>query len=262
MKKNKFYITAMAVLVATAPALLFTSCEKESVAQAAPAPAPETPSLSFTEDFNDVPNLTSRGWAFRNNSNPVGAQGWRSGRYETLVAPSNKPNLPAIVGFPAYNATRSPQDFISCDVTCVNTNGDISAWLITPPMTIKNGDKLTFQTRAMDDTQFPIYTRDRMQVRGNFTDGTANVGTGAMTVGSFSTLLLDINPNILQNDNGGYPYEEWEEFSITFSGLSGTIKNARLAFRYFMPDGGIEGGSSGTRYASLVGVDNVIFESK
>lgn len=262
MKKNKFYTIGIATLIAMAPTVFFTSCQKEDVAQAA-APSPTGPApLSFTEDFNDVSKLSARGWAFRNNSNPVGPQGWRVGRYEALIAPSNKPNIPAIVGFPAFNSTKSPNDFVSCDVAAVNTNGDISAWLITPPMTIKNGDVLTFYTRAMDDTQFPIYTRDRMQVRGNFTDGTANVGTTASSVGSFTTVLLDINPNIVENDLGGYPYTEWEEFSITFSGITGTVKNARLAFRYFMPDSGIEGGSSGARYASLIGIDNLVFESK
>jgi hypothetical protein len=262
MRKNKFYTIGIATLIAMAPTVFFTSCQKEDVAQAA-APVPDGPApLSFTEDFNDVSKLSARGWAFRNNSSPVGPQGWRVGRYETLIAPSNKPNLPAIVGFPAYNATKSPNDFVSCDVAAVNTNGDISAWLITPPMTIKNGDVLTFYTRAMDDTQFPIYTIDRMQVRGNFTDGTANVGTSSTSVGSFTTLLLDINPGMVENDLGGYPYTEWEEFSITFSGITGTVKNARLAFRYFMPDSGIEGGSSGARYASLIGIDNLVFESK
>jgi len=262
MKKNTLYVAGMAVLIALAPTVLFTSCQKDKVAETV-APAPDGPApLSFTEDFNDVNKLTSRGWAFRNNSNPIGAQGWRVGRYETLVAPSSKPNLPAIVGFPAFNATKSPNDFLSCDVTTVNTNGNISAWVITPPMTIKNGDVLTFQSRTMDDLGFPVYTVDRMQVRANFTDGTANVGNNEESVGSFTTLLLDINPSMVENDLGGYPYEDWEEFSITFSGLTGTVKNARLAFRYYLPDAGIEGGSSGARYASLIGIDHVVFESK
>jgi hypothetical protein len=262
MKKNTLYITGIAAMMALTSSALLTSCQKETVAKPAPeAPAP-APALSFTEDFNDVSSLTAKGWAFRNNTHPVGGQGWRRGRYESLVAPSNKPNLPAIVGFPAHNASRSPQDFVSCDVGCVDTNGDISAWLITRPMTIKNGDVFSFFTRTMDDAQFPIYTRDRMQVRANFTDGSADVGTEPMDVGSFTTTLLDINPNIAQNANGGYPFDKWTKFTITFSGLSGTVKNARLAFRYFMPDSGIEGGSSGTRYASIIGVDNVMFESK
>jgi hypothetical protein len=262
MKKNTFYITGIALLIALAPTMLITSCQKDEVAKPAAPVAAAPASLSFTEDFNDVSKLTTRGWAFRNNSNPVGPQGWRVGRYEALIAPSNKPNLPAVVGFPAYNATRSPNDFISCDVSAVNTNGDISAWLITPPMTVKNGDVLTFYTRTMDDTNFPIYTRDRMQVRANLTDGSADVGTDALSVGSFTKLLLDINPAVAQNANGGYPWDEWTEFTITMSGITGTVKNARIAFRYFMIDGGIEGGSSGNRYTSIVGVDNVVFQSK
>jgi hypothetical protein len=72
MKKNKLYTIGVATLIAMAPTVFFTSCQKEDVAQAAAPAAPAPAPLSFTEDFNDVAKLTTRGWAFRNNSSPVG----------------------------------------------------------------------------------------------------------------------------------------------------------------------------------------------
>lgn len=255
MRKNSLYLFSFmaAGLLATA---IISSCQKDA-APAKAAPTPTTPaSLSFTEDFDDVSGLTAKGWVLKNNSSPVGQQGWRQGRYETLNSPSKK-FQGNIVGFPAYNSTNSPNDFISCDITCVNTQGNISSWLISPPMTIKNGDKLTFYTRTQDDSQFSIFTKDRMQVRGNFTDGSANVGTSATSVGSFTNLLLDINSSYIENDNGGYPYLAWVKQTITFSGLSGTVTNARIAFRYFGTDAGLQG----PNYPSVVGIDNIVFTS-
>jgi hypothetical protein len=263
MRKNSFYLFTVVALAILSPVLFITSCQKDAVTPAPKAPPAATPDKSFTEDFNDVGGLTGKGWVLKNNSNPVGQSGWRVGRYESLNQPNKKINT-NIVGFPAYNAANSPNDFISCDVTCVNTAGDISAWLITPPMTIKNGDVLTFYTRTQDDltVAWPIYTKDRMQVLGNFTDGSANVGTTPTSVGSFTTLLLDMNPTYVENDNGGYPVLDWVQKTITFSGITGTITNARIAFRYLGADAGITGGTSGANFASIVGVDHLVFTSK
>ena len=262
MRKNSFNLFAVAALAILSPVLFITSCQKDAVVTQPKVVTPAVP-LSFTEDFNDVAGLTAKGWAFQNNSSPVGQSGWRVGRYEALAQPNKKFNA-ATVGFPAYNAVNSPNDFISCDVTCVNTAGNISAWLITPPMTIKNGDVLTFYTRTQDDATipWPIYTKDRMQVRGNFTDGTTSTGTTSTSVGSFTTLLLDTNPTYIANDNGGHPYLAWTKETITFSGLTGTVTNARIAFRYLGTDAGLTGGTSGANYASVVGVDNLVFTSK
>ncbi len=262
MKNNRLFLFAFIAVILMAPVLLMTSCQKDP-APAKPTPVAPTPvSLSFTEDFDDVSGLTGKGWVMKNNSAPVGQTGWRVGRYEAMPQPNKKINTNT-VGFPAYNASNTPNDFISCDVTCVNTAGDISAWLITPKMTIKNGDVFSFYTRSQDDltVPWPIYTKDRMQVWGNFTDGSTNVGTTPKSTGSFTKLLLDMNPNYVENDNGGYPVLNWEQRTITITGLSGTVTNARLAFRYFGTDAGINGGTSGANFASIIGIDNVVFTS-
>ncbi|MEP6675737.1 MAG: choice-of-anchor J domain-containing protein [Ferruginibacter sp.] len=263
MRKNSFNFFTVLGLAILSPVLFITSCQKDAVAPKAKAATPAAAPLSFTEDFNDVSGLTGKGWVFKNNSNPIGQSGWRVGRYEANPQPNKKFNA-STIGFPAYNAVNSPNDFVSCDVTCVNTAGDISAWLITPPMTIKNGDVLTFYTRSQDDftVPWPIYTKDRMQVRGNFTDGSSNIGTTATSLGSFTNLLLDMNPSYIENDNGGYPVLDWAKETVTFSGITGTVTNARVAFRYLGTDAGLTGGTSAANFASIIGIDNVVFTSK
>ena len=229
MKKNFNLFSGSTLIAMIAVSLYLTSCQKDgSTTNGAPTPEPPA-SFSFTEDFNDVSGLAAKGWKFINNSAPVGQTGWRQGRYEAVGSPSQKfPD--GYIGFQAYNSTVSPNDFISCDVSCVNFTGNISAWLITPPMTIKNGDVLSFYTRTPDDANYPVSTVDRLQVLANVTDGSASVGTTATSVGNFTKSLLDINPAYIPNANGGYP-QSWSQQSITISGLSGTVKNARIAFR-------------------------------
>lgn len=256
MKNNISFRTLLTLVVIAITVFIIDACKKDSPIINTP-PAEEPPSLSFTEDFNNIGELGSKGWIFKNNSEPVGSNGWRQGRYEAVGSPNYKfPD--GFIGFPAYNTTTSPNDFISCDVSCVNFSGDISAWMITPLMTIKNGDVLTFYTRSPNDLNYPVYTRDRMQIWANITDGSADVGNTPVSTGKFTKLLLDINPTYVENDLGGYPYEAWTLYTITISGLDEPVSNARIAFRYLGEDAGVDG----PNYASIVGIDHIVFTSK
>ena len=267
--KTKYTVLLTGIVFVSFVVFIF-SCGKEEL----PAPATTTPTVSngpsFVEEFDNVGDLVAKGWAFRNNSRPVGEAGWRQGRYESATAAQYKFLAPvAFVGFPAYSADNSPNDFVSCDVSAASDvlppyTANYSAWLISPALPMKNGDKISFYTRATDDSYYPVYCKDRMQVRANFTDGSANVGTGDTTTGKFSTLLLDINPNYVYNDpasgsGGGYP-RSWTKYTITISGLpSAGISNGRFAFRYFGKDAGFYGGLAGTNYPTVVGVDQLSF---
>ncbi len=277
MKKINLYFT-VAILLLTAT-MVTISCKKESaptVGTIAPPVFPPAVNPSFTEDFNDVGNLTARGWVFVNNSSPIGNSGWRQGRYESATGVQYKFAAPEpFVGFQAYNSTNSPNDFISCDVSCVgglvnNLNG-ISAWLITPQIPLKNGDVLSFYTRAINDANYSVYTKDRMQVRANIIDGSANCSGGSDTanVGNFTLRLLDINQAYKNNDPAGntpnvpgYP-RVWTKYTVTVAGIPGTgvVSKARLAFRYVGKNASITGGGAGGGYPSVVGVDNVVFTS-
>ena len=74
------------------------------------------------------------------------------------------------------------------------------------------------------------------------------MGTTATDVGDFTTLLLDINPTYTL---GGYPNAVWTNFVVTLSGLGWPIKG-RLAFRYFVENGGPSGANS-----DYIGIDTV-----
>jgi PEP-CTERM motif len=122
--------------------------------------------------------------------------------------------------------------------------GNISNWLITPTMTFNNGDQLSFFTRTVDASE--VFAPDRLQVRFSNVGGT-NVGANANSVGTFTTLLLDINPTYTLD---GFP-TDWQQYTVTFSGLSGPTTGA-VGFRYFVQDGGAFGANS-----DYIGLDTV-----
>jgi hypothetical protein len=80
------------------------------------------------------------------------------------------------------------------------------------------------------------------------TNGTSsNVGSTATDVGDFTMLLLDINPTYTTS---GYP-NVWTQFTVTVSGL-GSPTTGRLAFHYFVENGGPSGANS-----DYIGIDTV-----
>lgn len=266
--KHTFTFTAAAIVLASI-GLTLVSCEKEYVAPAT-STTPAAASASFVEQFDNVGNLSGKGWVFKNNSFPIGQNGWRQGRYESAAQQQYKFLAPVpFLGFPAYNANTSPNDFVSCDVTCVNDattgTGEISTWLISPQLPVNNGDKIIFYTRSVDDANYGWYAKDRMQVRANFTNGSTDVGSSPTSTGGFTNVLLDINPNYIYNDPGGntpavagYP-RTWTKYTITISGLTAQVANARFAFRYLGTDAGVFGGTTADNYPSVVGIDSLAF---
>lgn len=253
MGNNKFLLLAGAFFFLTG---LTTSCKKDTLKitpPVGPVPPIVNTNSSFFEEFNNVSELPAKGWIFKNNSDPPGSYGWRQGLYE--ATPSSKFPVP-IIGFPAFSASSSPNDFISCDASTVNFRGNISSWLITPKLNIKNGDQIIFWTRALNDAQYMIFTTDRMQVLMDTTGGTPDVGNTATSTGTFSTLLLDINEGYTENDSGGFP-TRWTNYTITINGVGSAKANARIAFRYLGTDAGI----NGPVYASVIGIDDLSFVS-
>ena len=123
----------------------------------------------------------------------------------------------------------------------------ISNWLLTPTVTLQNGATLSFWTRTTTGT-FP----DRLQVRMSTNGASTNDGTLATDVGDFTTLLLDINPTYTST---GYP-TQWTQFCVTLSGLASPT-TGRLAFRYFVENGGPSGDNS-----DYIGIDTVTYSCK
>ena len=195
------------------------------------------------EGFDDITNLP--GWVLINHSQPLGASDWFQGNDGV---------------FPAFDG---PADaYIAANFNDGGGLATISNWLLTPEVTLQDGSTLTFYTRTVQASgplaavgmpsgvcntgnAFP----DRLQVRLSTNGASTNVGTTATDVGDFTNLLLDINPTYTI---GGYP-EAWTQFTINVSGVpSGTT--GRLAFRYFVEDGGPEGTRS-----NYVGIDRAVY---
>ncbi|MBY0536700.1 MAG: choice-of-anchor J domain-containing protein [Chitinophagaceae bacterium] len=220
--------------------VLIVACEKDAKTDEK-LPAPPVVSNSFVEEFDTVGNLSAKGWVIVNNSAPSGPMSWRQGKYELGGKLGND-----IVGFPAYSAVYNQNEFASVDLNCGSDVATLSAWIITKEIIVKNGDVLSFYTRCNGDYA------DRLQVRANYTTTSTNVGSGPNEVGDFSTLLLDINPNLNLVD---YPVS-WTKYSITVSGVTGTVK-ARFGFRYFVTEGGPSGANS-----DMIGIDKLEFVSK
>ncbi len=119
----------------------------------------------------------------------------------------------------------------------------LNTWLITPELTLNNGDTFKFWTRTVNSPFFP----DRLQLRMSTNGSSTNTGAGGTGVGDFSNLLVDINSGYSAS---GYP-SVWTQYSVTVSGLGGATQG-RFAFRYFVENGGPSGANS-----DYIGIDTV-----
>jgi hypothetical protein len=231
---NKKYSILFVGVFTIAMFTLLNGCEKEYV------PQPVQKSKSFTEEFDTIANLYSKGWVFINNSKPQGAATWQQGVYA--------PGKLGPDGWPAYSYHSSADEYAFAGYQNGNGLATISSWMITPEIEMKNGDKFSFYTRTFTGSTYP----DRMQVRINTTDNSVDVGATDVSTGKFSTMLVDINPSLA---TGGYP-ETWKKYEFTISGLPAAPVKRRIAFRYFVPGGGTTGANS-----NAIGVDQFKFES-
>jgi subtilisin-like proprotein convertase family protein len=182
----------------------------------------------FNESFTTAVPLPA-GWASQNLSSPLGASGWFQG---TTAFPAN---------------SGAPTAYIAANFQNTTGAGTISNWLFTPSVTVKNGDQLTFYTRKR--TPNPDDFPDRLQVRLSTNGASVNVGATATSVGDYTNLLLDINPTLVA---GAYPLT-WTQYTVTITGVPAPV-TGRLAFRYFVTDGGPLGNNS-----DFIGIDDVIY---
>lgn len=208
MRKTLFFLFSCLFI-----SVITNGCKKDSDDK-----GPKT----FTEEFLDVPRLTGKGWIFTNNSLPGGIAAWQQGQY-------GKDKYSIDYGFTAYSAKKEDKSDYAYAGAIYGSNYSISSWFISPVYNLKNGDKISFYTRA--SSNLPGEFIDRLQVRLNETDNTADVGNTPGSTGKFSMLLEDINKNM---NNNSYP-QVWTKYEITISGFSET-KSTRIGFRY-MPDG-------------------------
>lgn len=168
---------------------------------------------SFTEGFDG----SAPGWLTTNNSLPAGVNCWS-------LTTSGTPY-----------ATQAGTGHIRANFNCTTGANTISGWLFSPEILFRNGDQIRFWTRKVSPDTFP----DRLELRLSTNGTSTNVGTTATSVGDFSTLLLSINPALI---TGVYP-TTYTQYSVTISGVP-TPTNGRIAFRYFVTNGGPSGANS------------------
>jgi len=231
------------------------SCVKDDPATLIP-PAPKD--QSFVEEFDTVGAAYDRGWRYINVSLPRGPGFWNQGMFNN----PNVTNLPAPIPFAAYSSHGSYVGFIGTDYTSTSAAaGIISNWIVSPVVTMQNGDKIVFYTRTVmydlgggDSSDFV----NRLQVRYSSKNESVNVGVGN-DPGDFTNAILDVNPfykeAILSSyDPEAYPIR-WTRFEATVGGLNGAVKG-RFAFRYYMENAGSSG------YGSGIGIDSVAYIGK
>jgi hypothetical protein len=181
------------------------------------------------EDFADVQALTTRGWTIFNDSQPVGKTSWHQGDFAV---------------FPAQEGAADSYAAADKDATW-GAPSLISAWLIMPETNFGpnefNAKLLDFYTRAQPGAV------NRLVVRQCQITAVETCDVPSSGLGGFTTVLIDINPNMLPN---GYP-SAWTEYYATPADGLMVAGLGRIAFHYYVfsqPDG-----SNG----SYIGVDSV-----
>ena len=179
----------------------------------------------ITENFDVFPVS----WTKLNLSSPAGANVWGAGYAAAM------PNIAGGTG--AYNGTAATS-YAYVNFNSTTGNNTISNWLITPVISLMNGDVISFYSVKGLSGGTDIYA-DNLQMRIS-SNGAATVNpVGNMGVGDFTTLALDINPTLSPT---GYA-TTWTQYSYTVTGLP-TATNCKVAFRYFVTSGGPAGANS------------------
>lgn len=212
---------------------------------------------SFGEEFDTLSNAVKNGWVIKNNSKPIGTLSWVQGYYYISVSHDydsklGASNSPFIGGFGGATPAYSGADFAMTTADCGHGVANLSNWLISPAVMMKNGDLISFYTRTYDN---PAVGADRLEVRINTVNGDTEVGRDSSSVGNFTETILDINPDYLLDGDGSYP-GEWTKYTAVVSGLP-SARKSRVAFRYHVQDGGPQGNNS-----LGIGIDKFSFISK
>ena len=184
----------------------------------------------LSQNFDNVSTLGETGWSFQNLSDLPSTDSWFQGDTSAFTANSG-----------AADSYAAADYLLTTGGTGTET---LSVWMITPQITVKNGDTVSFFTR----TVFSPGPPDRLELRFSAAGASTNVGTTSSSVGDFTTLLTTVNDGLTTS---GYP-EVWTQVTTTFSGLSGPT-SGRLGFRYNVPNAGVAGDNS-----SYIGVDDLL----
>lgn len=178
------------------------------------------------ENFDALgsPIALPTGWEMTNQSSPIGTGNWFAGN---------------TASFTSYNGPDN--GYIAVNYQSGSGTSTLSNWLMTPPVTVQNGDEVSFYTRVPDGSTWA----DRLELRQSVLGASSTAPVGVNDVGSYSTLCLTVNPNLVASQ---YP-STWTKYTYVVAGLTGQV-SCRFALRYTVPNGGPSGANS-----NYVGVD-------
>ncbi len=199
------------------------------------------------------------GWVGRNNSTPAGT---------TCIF---NPTAGATLPFPAQ-AGAATTSYAAMNFNAVAGAATISTWLISPRVNFGAGSQLEFWIRSPASTATPANQAfpDRLEVRLTSAAAGADtdVGTTNASVGVFTTVLVDVNPTLgvvgttcpatgITDPAGGtitgFPVAGWCRIVLTNAAGIPATGAGRVAFRYFVTDGG-----SGAN-SNFIGIDSFSF---
>ena len=178
------------------------------------------------ENFNSIPTpvVLPTGWTSLNLSSPIGTGGWFAGNVDSFTAFEGPDNGYIGVNFQSGSGLST-----------------LNNWLMTPPVTVQNGDVVSFYSRVPAGSQWA----DRIEMRQSILGAASTNPSGLTNVGSYSTLCLTINQTLVA---ANFP-QTWTKYTYVVSGLTGQV-SSRFALRYTVPNGGPDGSNS-----NYVGID-------
>ena len=211
--KSSFYLA----LIFFCWFFVINSCKKDVDNRATPEPPLSPPysestiiKTSFNENFDYGYEYLLRGrWVFQSHSTYYSNDGWSIG--DACGKGFCGPQIGA-----AYNG-----EALSFLYSGRMDSSQIDRWVFTPPVAIKNGDKIVFYTKSNSENN-----HDQLEVRLNETDVTDSAGYLFGGVGKFTKALGNIN--------APYP-SQWTRMEFTVSGLGAPVQS-RIALRYYVPD--------------------------
>jgi hypothetical protein len=172
---------------------------------------------AYFEGFDNVGNITVNSdplrWSWFNKSQNAGAAA----------------NDPSIGGWwqgvttSTFNAFAGPANsYARADFGSSSLGNVFSNWFITPTFDFIAGDTFSFYTRTIANSAYP----DRLQIRLSTSGTSNNVGADFNSVGVFTTMLGEINPN---ETAGVYP-ENWTQYTYAITNSF----TGRIGFRYYV----------------------------
>lgn len=187
----------------------------------------------LAENFDAFPAT----WTATNQSQPVGTSNWQQGTTSPFGG--------------GFNGGATSYVRVNYNSVAAGMAGTISNWLISPSVSLVNGDVIKFYTRAGANFSTPP---DRLELRLS-TAGDASLipSTGSSDLGSFTTVAVTVNPTLAPNV---YPVS-WTEYTYTITDLP-TATDCKLGFRYYVTNGGPTGANGNAIWLDALTINRVL----